>query len=86
MNSFFKSLIQPNSIMFLPNCILIYPVRYFLLNTFFLIGVFVVLDEFVSRTGIMAAFENERLLMWATLLSLLQSVSTYYKSKQLRSE
>jgi hypothetical protein len=72
--------------MFKPNCILIYPLRYFLLNTFYLIGVFFVLDEIVSRAGFMAAFENERLLMLATLVSLLQSISAYYKSKQSLTE
>ena len=86
MNSIFKSLFQPNSIMFIPNCVLIHPVRYFLLNTFSIIGVFFVLDVIVSKVGIMTVFENERLLMWATLLSLLQTISEYYKSKQSQNE
>jgi hypothetical protein len=86
MNTFFKSLIQPNSVLFKPNSNLIYPIRYFILNTFCLIGVFFVLDTIVSKIGILTAFENERLLMWATLLSLLQSISAYYKSKKSLNE
>ena len=86
MNVFLKSLLQPNSIIFKPNSILIYPLRYFLLNTFYLIGVFFVLDEIVSRIGIMPSFENERLLMWATVVSLLQSIPAYYKTKQSLTE
>ena len=75
MKVFVGFLVQPNSI-------LLYPLRYFMMNMFYVIGVFFVLNEIVRRTALLTVFETERLLVWAIVFSLLESISTYYKMKK----
>lgn len=78
MKMFFSSLLQPNSI-------LQHPVNYYILNVLYVIGLFVVLNELVRYVQLFEVINMERLILYAILVSLLQTISDYYKAKKRQS-